>query len=263
MKTIIFTDLDGTLLDPETYSAKAARPALELARRKDAAVIFVSSKTRAEIEVWRTLLGNGHPFVVENGGGIYIPRNYFNVPVPGKISDDYRIISFGKPYEQIRRQFVEMRDRLGIAVRGFGDMSLGEVASLTGLARNEAELAKKRDFSEPFVFLNGADERFLQAIEGEKLRWTQGQFFHIMGNHHKGRAVERLRDLYKRENNSITTIGIGDSLNDLPFLLTVDRPVLIKKANGRHDPRIRIPGIVRTQGIGPKGWSEAVMNLLT
>ena len=191
MKTIIFTDLDGTLLDPETYSVKAAEPALELARQKDVAIIFVSSKTRAEIEVWRALLGNVHPFVVENGGGIYIPRDYFNFPVPGKISDGYRMMSLGKPYEQIRRQFVELRDRLDIAVRGFGDMSLEEVASLTGLTRNGAELAKKRDFSEPFVFVNGPDERFLQAIEGERLRWTQGQFFHIMGNHHKGKAVEK------------------------------------------------------------------------
>ena len=81
----------------------------------------------------------------------------------------------------------------------------------------------------------------------------------MMGNCHKGRAVEILQKLYKRQHNSVTTIGLGDSLNDLPFLLAVDRPVLIRKENGSYDPRIVIPWIRWTNGIGPEGWNEAVL----
>lgn len=263
MKTIIFTDLDGTLLDSNTYSMKAAEPAFELAKQKDSPVVFVSSKTRAEIEVWRRRLENSHPFIVENGGGIYIPRNYFGFPVKGILCDEYAVISLGMPYRQIRRQFEQMRDRLKISVRGFGDMSIEEVASLTGLPRDEAELAKQRDFSEPFVFPDRPDERFLQAIEGEKLRWTQGRFFHVMGDHHKGRAVDILRLLYERKHRgSVKSVGIGDSLNDLPLLLAVDKPVIVKKPSGKHDGRIAIPGLIRTKGRGPEGWNEAVLELL-
>ncbi len=127
------------------------------------------------------------------------------------------------PYEEIRKRFIALRDRLGIAVRGFGDMSIDEVAALTGLTVEEARLAKQRDFEEPFVFPDKPDERFLREIEGEGLRWTQGRFFHFMGDHHKGRAVNILRGLYEQKDGPVTTIGIGDSLNDLPFLLAVDR----------------------------------------
>lgn len=262
MKKIIFTDLDGTLLDAATYSMKAAEPALDLAREKNIPVVFVSSKTRAEIEIWRERLGNQHPFVVENGGGIYVPRNYFSFPITGSLRGDYIVISLGKSYESVRTQFVQMRDRLKIAVRGFGDMTVDEVAALTGLEHNEAEQAKKRDFSEPFVFPGPPQEQFLQEIEAVKLRWTQGQFFHVMGNHHKGKAVDMLRSLYNREYGSCTSVGIGDSLNDLPFLLAVDKPVIVKKRSGKHDARVAIPGLLRTRGRGPEGWNEAVLELM-
>jgi len=70
-KIIVFTDLDGTLLHPKTYSFDAAMPALKLIKEKDIPLILCSSKTRAEIEVYRKKLDNQHPFVSENGGGIF------------------------------------------------------------------------------------------------------------------------------------------------------------------------------------------------
>ena len=70
-KIIVFTDLDGTLLHPKTYSFEAAMPALKLIKEKDIPIILCSSKTRAEIEVYRKKLDNQHPFVSENGGGIF------------------------------------------------------------------------------------------------------------------------------------------------------------------------------------------------
>ena len=261
-KVLIFTDLDGTLLHPRTYSFKDALPALRLIRERGIPLIIVSSKTRAEIERWRERLGNTHPFVSENGGGIFIPQGYFIAPPDGEVRDGYVVRTLGMPYVESRRRFCELRERLGTAVRGFGDMSSDEVAQLTGLTPGEAVLARQRDFTEPFVFDGPPDERFLQAIEGARLRWTQGRLFHLMGDHHKGRAVTILRELYERQLGPVTAVGLGDGLNDLPFLLAVDRPVLVRREDGSHDARIAIPGMVRTAGIGPAGWNEAVRKLL-
>ena len=264
MNKVIFSDLDGTLLDATTYSFDSALPALQLAERQGVPVVFLSGKTRAEVEVWRSRLQNVHPFVVENGGGIYLPKGYFPFTIRSAVErDNNLLLSLGSPYVTIRRKFEELRDRSGVDVRGFGDMAPEEVSVLTGLSLPEASLAKARDFTEPFLFPRGPDPRFLQLIEGEHLRWTQGQFFHLMGNHHRGRAVDVLRSLYSRPSNSkVFVIGIGDSLNDLPFLLAADQPVLIKKKNGKYDARIEIPGLLRTQHTGPAGWNEAVEQLL-
>ena len=46
---MVFTDLDGSLLDHENYAFDAALPALEALARADIPVSIVSSKTRAEI----------------------------------------------------------------------------------------------------------------------------------------------------------------------------------------------------------------------
>ena len=76
-RMIIITDLDGTLLHHRTYSFEEAKPALDLVRRQGIPLVICSSKTRAEIEVYRKRLDNNHPFISENGGGIYIPAGYF------------------------------------------------------------------------------------------------------------------------------------------------------------------------------------------
>ncbi len=259
---IIVTDLDGTLLDSKTYSFEEAKPALELIKRNHVPLVLCSSKTRAELGVWRDRLENHHPFIVENGGGIFIPEGYFPFPVEGETRNGYRVISLGMPYAGIRDQFTRLRDELQIPVTGFGDMTPADVAALTGLSLDEAVLAKQREYGEPFVFPGAADERMLQAIEASGLRWTQGRLFHLMGNHHKGKAVALLRSLFERAKGPVIIAGLGDSLNDLPLLLAVDHPILVRRENGSLDPRITIPGLYCTRKIGPAGWNEAVLTLL-
>ena len=259
---IIVTDLDGTLLDSKTYSFEEARPALELIKKKHVPLVLCSSKTQAELGVWRIRLENRHPFIVENGGGIFIPEGYFPFPVEGETRNGYRVISLGMPYAGIREQFTRLRDKLKIPVTGFGDMTPDDVAALTGLSHDEAVLAKQREYEEPFVFPGAADERMLQAIEASGLRWTQGRLFHLMGNHHKGKAVALLRTLFERAKGPAIVAGLGDSLNDLPFLLAVDHPVLVRRVEGCYDPKITIPGLYCTQKIGPAGWNEAVQTVL-
>ncbi|CAG0948086.1 partial Glucosyl-3-phosphoglycerate/mannosyl-3-phosphoglycerate phosphatase, partial [Anaerolineae bacterium] len=93
--TIIFSDLDGTLLDAADYSFAAAKPALAMIHERGIPLILCSSKTRSEIEIYRRRLDNVHPFIAENGGGIFIPKGYFSVPaeaVETAEAGGYRII---------------------------------------------------------------------------------------------------------------------------------------------------------------------------
>ncbi|MDZ7657156.1 MAG: HAD-IIB family hydrolase [Sulfurimicrobium sp.] len=261
-KVILFSDLDGTLLDARRYSFSAAMPALRLVQAQGIPLILCSSKTRAEIEACRQRMNNSHPFIAENGGGIFIPQGYFSVPLEAAISDGYHLIRLGLPYVEIRSRFVALREQSGAKVRGFADMTAEEVAELTGLARDEAVLAKQRDFDEPFVFDGAPDAQFLQAIEDAGLRWTQGRIYHILGHHDKGRAVQILKDLYVQEHGEICSMALGDGLNDLPMLQAVDQPVLIRHEDGSFDARIDLAGLVKTDNAGPCGWNEAVLQLL-
>lgn len=260
---VIFTDLDGTLLHPETYSFKGAQPTLDLIRKKGIPLVLCSSKTRAEMELYRKRLNNRHPFIVENGSGVFVPRGYFALPVNGELEGNCIVVSFGLPYDTIRKKFMELRKRLEVPVIGFGDMTVEEIAKLTGLPRAEAALARKRDFSEPFVFEQEVDQEFLKRAGEGGLNWTRGKFYCLMGDHDKGRAVRLLKKAYEREHGKIITIGLGDASNDLPLLQEVDHPVLIPKRDGSFDPDVSVPGLVRAQGTGPAGWNQAVLALLS
>lgn len=261
-KTILFADLDGTLLDEATYSYAAALPALSLIADGGTPLVLCSSKTRAELEAYRTRLANVHPFIAENGGGIFIPRGYFSFPVEAEEAHEYQLIRLGTPYAEIRKQFVRLREQMHAKVRGFADMTDAEVAALTGLAEKEAILARQRDFDEPFIFDGEPDEAFLNAIEAADLRWTQGRIFHIMGGHDKGRAVNILMSLYNRQFGETRSIALGDRLNDLAMLKEVDQPVLVRHADGSFDSRIDMAGLLKTRLPGPAGWSEFVLELL-
>jgi mannosyl-3-phosphoglycerate phosphatase family protein len=260
--SIIVTDLDGTLLDEVTYSHAQALPALHRVAESGIPLILCSSKTRAEIEARRAELDNAHPFISENGGGIFIPRGYFSFPLEAEETDGYQLIRLGTPYPEIRAHFARLREKLHAKVRGFADMSVAEVAALTGLSEDAAVLAMQRDFDEPFIFEGAPDENFLRAIEASGLCWTQGRIFHIMGKHDKGRAVNLLMSFYRQQYGSVTSAGLGDSLNDLPMLMAVDRPVLVRHRDGGYDARIAIPRLLKTQLPGPAGWNEAVRQLL-
>ncbi|MDD5240537.1 MAG: HAD-IIB family hydrolase [Sulfuricella sp.] len=262
-KTVIFTDLDGTLLDPVKYSFNDALLALNLIQARSIPLVLCSSKTRTEIVSCRQRMRNNHPFISENGGGIFIPQGYFSAPVEGEVISGCHLIALGTPYTEIRHHFESLREQTGARVRGFADMTAIEVAALTGLSCDDAALAKQRDFDEPFIFDGATDLRFLQAIEAAGLCWTQGRIFHLMGRHDKGRAVNILTALYKQEYGVVASIGLGDSLNDLPLLQAVDRPVLVRHEDGSFDSRIDIAGLMRTQKPGPWGWNDAVLQLLT
>jgi len=262
-KTVIFTDLDGSLLHPKMYSFEEASPALELIRVKDIPLILCSSKTRSEMVLYRERLRINDPFIVENGGAVFVPEEYFPFPAGDVLRDSYTVSVLGTPYQTIRHELITLRERLHIAIQGFGDMAVEEITELTGLSGAEAALARDREFSEPFIFQHGVDTRFLKAIEERGLHWTKGRLYCLMGNHDKGQAVRLLKSWYARLYGSLITIGLGDGLNDLPLLQEVDIPVLIQKEDGNYDPSVSLPRLTKANGIGPSGWSRAIIQHLT
>ncbi len=100
-KLIIFTDLDGTLIDHQSYSYSDAKKALKKISDDKIPLILVSSKTRAEIEAIRQDLKKdgfniNHPFIVENGSAIYIPRDYYDANLR-MYANDANSINFCHP----------------------------------------------------------------------------------------------------------------------------------------------------------------------
>lgn len=267
-RMLVFTDLDGTLLDAATYSFAPAAEALAALRDGGIPLVIVSSKTRAEIEAVRRRLGLAGPFVVENGGAVFFPPGSVAVaPAQAVSRDGYRVVELGLPYEELRRALRELAQAAGARVRGFGDMPLEEIAERTGLSVEEAALARWRDYDEPIVFDGPPDRReaFLRQVAARGLRCTRGgRFHHLTGRHDKGEACRLVADAYRREAGGAgpVTVGLGDSLNDRPMLEAVEIPILVQRPDGSYDPEVRLPGLRHAPGIGPAGWNRAVLEAL-
>ncbi len=141
---VLYTDLDGTFLDQRSNSFADALPGLGLASLRGIPIVFCSSKTRAEIEALHHMVGLRAPFIVENGGAIYIPEGYFSFPLEGALTrDHYCVIELGTPYAALvaaLRSIASNSD--SIEVVGFHDLSVEEVAARCGLSRAEARRAK-------------------------------------------------------------------------------------------------------------------------
>lgn len=262
-RLVIFTDLDGTLLDHDTYSFEPALPALKLLESNEIPLVICTSKTRAEIERYRRLLGNKHPFIAENGGGIFIPEGYFTRGFDfDSKRDGYFVIEPGTPHKELKDALKSISKQTGINIKGISEMGVSEIMKNTGLDEESAKLASKRDYGEPFLIEGDEDaaEIVKDQIYNKGYRYTRGgRFHHILGANDKGKAVRILTDLYKNEAGYIETVGIGDSLNDLPMLETVDIPVLVQKPDGRYDAGIRLNNLILADGIGPRGWNSAIL----
>ena len=265
-RLVLFTDLDGTLLEATTYQFDAARPALARLRGQAIPVVTCTSKTRAEVEALRKKLGNHDPFIVENGGALYIPDGYFkSTPAGSIIRDGYRVIEMGVPYSRLQEGLRFIERQVGMSLVGFGDMTVEDIAKATGLSLQDAELARQREYDEPFLIEHTHLWRRSVRRAAQRLGLTVipgGRFFHLVGGTDKGRACRVLIDLYRKEWGSVFTAAIGDSLNDLPMLEVVDWPFLVERPWGGHAEGIALEGLTRLQGIGPAGWAEGVDKLL-
>jgi mannosyl-3-phosphoglycerate phosphatase len=261
---IIITDLDGTLLDKETYSVSAARPLLNLLQARKIPVIFCTSKTRAEVEFYREKLGNKHPFIVENGGAMFIPVDYYPFPLRAtRLVNGYALFEFGTPYPQLLNSLKIAARRSNCPVTGFNDLTAQEVSSQINLPKELAELAKIREYDEPFLIHDTSKTgNLLKQIEDMRLHWTRGgRFYHIHGNNNKGMATKILRHLYREIDSPITTIALGDSLNDQSLLEIADFPIVV---NSGADSELLAAALHAplTQDHGPQGWNQAVRELL-
>jgi mannosyl-3-phosphoglycerate phosphatase len=261
---IVFSDLDGTLLDARSYDFSAAQPAINFLKKSGIPLVLCTSKTHPEVIALRRRLQIDDPFVVENGSAVFFPPDYFgSLDEAMESYGEYQAIVLGKTYAQILAFLSELKNTFDLRVRGFKDMDLQAVQHFTGLPAKEAELARKRFFSEPFVLEKGADlpDEVKDKIKSAGFRLLRGnRFFHLLGNSDKGLATRRLIGLFKKkwQVDQLTTMGIGDSMNDLEMLREVDIPVLVKKPDGNHQQGIELDNLLLTQGIGPEGWREAI-----
>lgn len=244
---LVVSDLDGTLLDHRTYSWQAAAPALDVLRDAGAGVVLASSKTAAEMTEIRSDIGfSDWPSIVENGTGLMEPGE----------------THFGKTevYQKLRDDISD----LPTGFRGFGDMSVAEVAERTGLNQNAAQKARQRQYSEPGLWMGDkeSEAQFVAAARDRGLKAQRGGRFLTLS--YGSTKADRLHEVITRFKPA-HTIVLGDAPNDIEMIELADSGVIVSNPASPtlpHLPGESLGHIRRTKAHGPAGWAEAVFDIV-
>jgi mannosyl-3-phosphoglycerate phosphatase len=237
---VIFSGLDGPLHNPSaTAFAKAAR-VLEAVTRANVSLIFSSTKTRAELEHIQQELGITDPFICESGAAAFIPPNCFGGDVPGaRPIAGYNAVEFGSTYANVVATLHRTARNLRVAIHGFSDMSVEDVARECQVALLRARLAKLREYDEPFRILDphpSAGTRLFKALHAARLQCTSvGRYHHVGALFDKYAAVNLLLRLYRRAHRSVFTVALVDAAAGRHLLKPLDHVVTLGNADGARE----------------------------
>lgn len=273
MKPIVFTDLDGSLLDNENYSCEEARPALNLLQKKNIPVIANTSKTLAELLPIRESIGNHDPFIVENGAAIYIPEGYFkhqpqNTKTITFKGEKFWEFSQAYPRSHWTNLLMKINWRYPDDYISFSQLGVSGILKCTGLGLEESIQANERKFSEPILWLGKqqAKKNFIHSVRSAGAEVVEGgRFIHIIdASTDKASAMKKLIDFFEQNNqqSQLQSIALGDSKNDVSMLNEADFAAVIKSPFHSRPPLQRDEGTYISSDFGPKGWNQVIQKIL-
>ncbi len=250
-KLIVFSDLDGTLIDHHTYQFLPALGAIKKLQEISGGLVLASSKTAPEVAYIRSEIGyDAWPAIIENGAGILPP---FKTETPDKAE-----------YAKIREALTLVPQELRALFRGFGDVTAADVVEMTGLSVDAAVLSQTRSFSEPGLW-SGTDaqcDQFLSALLLHGITAQQGgRFLTLSFGANKVDQMAKIIDAHR----PCKSVALGDAPNDVAMLEYADIGVIVANPSrtslpplkGENTGRIR-----RTKEPGPVGWNLAVQDII-
>ncbi|XPF92795.1 HAD-IIB family hydrolase [Colwellia sp. RE-S-Sl-9] len=265
---IIFSDLDGTLLDHFTYESTPALPVIKQLNAANIPIVLTTSKTLAEVLKIQADLNIKAPLIIENGAAIFIPKNTFRIQPKNTLSmGQYWVKSFCLPRQHWLEIIKDAPAKFKGLYQGFSTLTTEELAELTGLSIANTDLAKNRQYGEPIHWRGDEESKqdFIKYLEksGATILFG-GRFFHVSGNSDKGQALTWLTEHYQKNigDDTISTIALGDGKNDIAMLEAASIAVQIRSPVHEFPALNKTENVIQTQEYGPAGWAEAIQHLL-
>lgn len=205
--------------------------------------VWLTSRSRLQFDEPRRKLGHVHPFIAEDGCGVYLPEDYFHLRPDsassraGKASTlrlgRFTCVPSAEPLPAAADGVEALSQETGVPIVTLRSLSLRELAQNTGLPAREAEVARQRDFDELFFFAGASDAQVKQfLVDGRKYKMEFRQHG-VLWSAAIGASVERcvgaLTKLYDRalryhaRSVAIATANSAQSLFPL-----CDRRILLK-----------------------------------
>ena len=251
---VIFTDLDGTLLDKNTFKFDKIEKYFRELILKNIIIIPNSSKTEAELFDFNKQYNLNLSFIAENGSSIH-GLNLIHKNLPEKIL-------LSKPTDEIFKIYKQnITPHLKRKITFILNLKSNDQQKIFGLSLEKMNLAIKRDHSIPIQF-NGTEiekNEFIKIMNNSGLTiQTGGRIMNICDNTNKSKAMVKTIQLIKDEmNDEIITIGVGDNHNDIEMLKKSDYACLVKNDNF-DSSLVNIENLIKSSEPSPLGWADVI-----
>ncbi len=255
---IIFTDLDGSLLDNDTFEFDEIEDYFRELISKGIKIIPNSSKTEAELLDFNEQNNLDLSFITENGSSIHglnkIHQNLSDKIIISRTKDEIRNI-----YES--NISLDFKNKITHIL----ELDIEKQQKILGLPLDKVQLAIKRDYSLPIKF-NGTEiekNEFIKIMKNSGLTiQAGGRIMNVCDNINKSIAMSEAIRLMKKElNDEIITIGVGDNENDIEMIKNADYSCLVKNENF-DSSLINIDNLIKSDEPSPKGWSDVIKTAL-
>lgn len=174
--------------------------------------IWLTSRSRLQFDEPRRKLGHAHPFIAEDGCGVYLPEGYFHLrpeSVPSRSAKAstlrlgrFTVIAIADVLPSASDALEALSENTGIAIVPLRSLSPRELIQNTGFPQREAELARQRDFDELFFFAGATSEqtdRFLESGRKRGITFRQnGVLWSAAIGSNTQRCIAALTKLYDR-----------------------------------------------------------------
>ena len=253
-KILIFTDLDGTLLDRDNFKFDKVINYVRELIQKDIHIIPNSSKTLGEINNFNRELDEDLPFIVENGAAIY-KLNLINSSFPEKISLSRETSEISKIFE--KKVSIKFRSKC----RFINKLSIDKQEKILGLSKQKIRFALNREYTIPLLFDGSKNEKisFFKSVSDAGLSLQEGgRVINLCDKVSKAQAMKKVIKIFKKiVKEELITIGVGDNFNDLEMLKNSDIPCLVFNDKFTME-KININNCLVSKKPAPEGWEEVV-----
>ena len=257
-RILIFTDLDGSLLDKETFKFDVIKDYFKELVRNGIIIIPNSSKTEAELLDFNEQNNLDLSFIAENGSSIH-RLNKIHQNLPNKIIISRTIDEIRNIYEENISLDFENK------ITHILELEREKQQKILGLPLDKIKLAIKRDHSIPIKFNGTKIEKneFIKIMKNSGLTiQTGGRIMNVCDNVNKSKAMSRALQLIRKQlDDEIITIGVGDNENDIEMIKQTDYPCLVKNENF-DSSLINIDNLIKSDEPSPKGWSDVIKTAL-
>ena len=251
---LIFTDLDGTLLNRDTFNFDSIKTFLYELKNKNIIIIPNSSKTEDEIIEFNNEANFKFPFISENGSIIH-NLNFLSDEFPDKIILAKNVYEIQNIFDKNINQDLKSKCKV------ISSLTTSEQIQIFGLPENKLKNVFKRTCTIPIKFVGNNEEKLIlknMLLEiGLDLK-DGGKILNLGDRINKADAMKKIIIMLQQKFKSKPkTIAVGDNHNDLEMLKNSDIPCLVKN-NKFINKDLQIKNLIISKQTAPEGWVEIV-----